>query len=64
MTQVFNETVSVSVLFLACPSAVPTTSVTIYDKDLKPVDKVAGPFDEGTNDSLICDANEGIWPAI
>ena len=37
----------------------PTTSVVIYDKNLKLVDKVAGPFVEDSTVSLICDANEG-----
>ncbi len=38
----------------------PTTSVRIYEsKTLKLVDKIAGPFDEDSSASLICDSSEG-----
>lgn len=40
-------------------TTVPTTSVVILDKNFQPVGKVAGPFDEDSSVSLICDANEG-----
>lgn len=40
-----------------CP--VPTSSVVIYDRNFKPIDKVAGPFEEDSTESLICDTNEG-----
>lgn len=39
--------------------SVPTKSVVIFDKNLKTIDKVAGPFDEDSSVSLICDASEG-----
>lgn len=48
--------------FVSC-RPVPTTSVVIYDKTLKPVDKVAGPFEEDSSVSLICDSDQGKWPA-
>lgn len=31
----------------------------IFDKNLQTIDKVAGPFDEDSSVSLICDASEG-----
>ncbi|KAH9414353.1 hypothetical protein DERP_012000 [Dermatophagoides pteronyssinus] len=38
---------------------VPTTSVIIYNQNFTIIDKIAGPFEEDSTQSLICDSNEG-----
>lgn len=37
----------------------PTTDVVIYDANFKLIDKVAGPFEEDSSATLICDADKG-----
>ncbi|KAF7490703.1 hypothetical protein SSS_06127 [Sarcoptes scabiei] len=38
---------------------VPTDSVRIYDENFTEITNVAGPFDEDSNQNLICDSSEG-----
>ncbi|KAH7639103.1 nephrin-like [Dermatophagoides farinae] len=38
---------------------VPTSSVIIYDQNFTIIDKIAGPFEEDSTQSLICDSSEG-----
>ena len=42
----------------------PTTSVIIYDQNFTIIDKIAGPFEEDSTQSLICDSNEGMFKVI